>query len=107
MGWAEGMQYTILWAGPRVCNTQYYGLGWGYAIHNIMGWAEGMQYTILWAGLRVCNTQYQCTSPNLKYFYPVSSLYFSMARVNHISSNRSPNIFNYKCSKDRTAAENL
>jgi hypothetical protein len=42
MGWAEGMQYTILWAGLRVCNTQYYGVGWGYAIHNIIGWAEGM-----------------------------------------------------------------
>jgi hypothetical protein len=40
------MQYTILWAGLRVCNTQYYG------------WAAGMQYTILWAGLGGCNAQY-------------------------------------------------
>jgi hypothetical protein len=47
MGWAKGMHYTILWAGLGVCNTQYYRLGWGYAIHNIMGWAGGMQYTIL------------------------------------------------------------
>jgi hypothetical protein len=60
MGWAQGMQYTILvgwptplhmqytilWGGPRVCNTQYYGVGPGYAIHNISELAHPSPYAM-------------------------------------------------------------